>query len=220
MLPVNHGIKNMKYSALRRIVLVAGLIVMGCGRPAAEKPVAEGSPPPRKETERPASIVSPAPGQPAQQPVTPLPAQATESAAAGRDASALEQQYQAAGDVLKKAEIIFQISELDTLAGVNALGRLFQGEQDTELRVQLLEALEDIEGHTDAKLAILSIGAQPGQPEEVREAVIDALLVMNEPRGLWILQMLLNDPSEDVREDAKIAMEVLRAAAPGAADNR
>jgi HEAT repeat protein len=94
---------------------------------------------------------------------------------------------------------------------VRALTRLFQVETDPDLKVDLLDSLLGIEGLVEEKLKMLTLGAEKGLPTEVRQSAIDGLIDLDDPRVIPVLNGLLNDPDEEVREGAKDALEMLQA---------
>lgn len=119
----------------------------------------------------------------------------------------LEKTYLANPDFTERVQVIFQLSNLDTADGVVVLGRVFHKEQDPDLRIQILNSLFGIEGQDDKKAVLLAAGAATNQPKEVREAAIDALGDIEVKRALPILQVLLSDTDEDIREHAKDIIE-------------
>ena len=201
-----------------RLSVVAGLVAVtwtGCGRKDESEPAAAPQPAATaKSTDH--SKVAPTPPVPAAKPVTPAksvvvkPDVAPEAGDTPPTAVELEKHYLANPDFTERVQGIFQLSDLGTPEALSVLGRLFQKEQDPDLRIQVLNSLFDIEGQDDKKTALLAAGAATNQPKEVREAAIDALGDIEAKRALPILQALLNDPDEDLREHAKDVIEQLQ----------
>ena len=122
----------------------------------------------------------------------------------------LEKNYLANPDFTERVQVIFQLSDLGSVDALGVLGRLFQKEQDPDLRVQILNSLFDIEGQDDKKSALLAAGVATNQPKDVRDSAIDALGDIEAKRAVPILQSLLNDTDEDIREHAKDIIEQLQ----------
>jgi HEAT repeat protein len=59
-------------------------------------------------------------------------------------------------------------------------------------------------------LAMLKLGTEKGLPTEVRQSAIDGLIDLEDQRVIPILNGLLNDPDEDIRDGAKDALEMLQ----------
>jgi HEAT repeat protein len=67
----------------------------------------------------------------------------------------------------------------------------------------------------DEKLKLLSKGSQKGLPSDVRQSAIDGLIDLDDQRVIPVLNGLLNDPDEDIRESAKDALEMLQSQPAG-----
>jgi len=200
-----------------KLAVVTGLTAMvwtGCSKPEETTPAPAPFAP--NKTERPKENTSiPAPS-PVVKPVTQKPAAGLpETAKADAEeatptAPELEKAYLANPDFTERVQVIFQLSDLGSADALATLGRLFQKEQDPDLRVQVLNSLFDIEGHDDKKAALLAAGVATNQPKDVRDAAIDALGDIEAKRAVPILQSLLSDPDEDLREHAKDIIEQLQ----------
>ena len=197
--------------------VVAGLTAVvwtGCSKPEETAPVPE--PPAMKKIERAGDSYSLPTPPPVVKPVTakpvPVPAAAAKADAeeATPTAPELEKTYLANPDFTERVQVIFQLSDLGSADALATLGRLFQKEQDPDLRVQVLNSLFDIEGHDDKKAALLAAGVATNQPKDVRDAAIDALGDIDAKRAVPILQSLLSDTDEDLREHAKDVIEQLQ----------
>jgi len=200
-----------------KLAVVAGLTAMvwtGCSKTEETTPAAV--PPAPKKTERskdttsipvPPPVVKPVP----QKTAAGLPETAkADGEEATPTAPELEKTYLANPDFTERVQVIFQLSDLGSADALATLGRLFQKEQDPDLRVQVLNSLFDIEGHDDKKAALLAAGVATNQPKDVRDAAIDALGDIEAKRAVPILQSLLSDADEDLREHAKDVIEQLQ----------
>jgi hypothetical protein len=122
----------------------------------------------------------------------------------------LEKEYLANTNREDRLDRIMDITDWPGPETVKVLTRLFQAESDPELRVDLLDSLLSIEGSVDEKLSMLALATAKGQPTEVRQSAIDGLIDLEDPRVIPILNGLLNDPDEEIREGAKDAIEMLQ----------
>lgn len=197
---------------LRWTLAVGALaFVVGCSKPQGEEAVSRPEPAPVKEAKTPAPMPMPAPAEP--QPPRPMPAPVTEIPQPGELAQRvfrLESQYQATADFSKRVEILYNLSMVETPEAADALSRMFLTETDKDLKIELVNALMDVEGETDRKLTLLTAAIQPGQPKEVREEAIDLFIDLEDPRGIQILQGLLADPDPEIREAAQDSIEMLQ----------
>jgi hypothetical protein len=119
----------------------------------------------------------------------------------------LEAAYRNTTDDSTKFEIIDQLTDMDNLAALQALDRLFQGEKDVDMKVEILESIQMFDGNNPYKLQLLSLAARQGQPKEIRSAAIDGMLDLDDKSVIPVLQTLRNDPDPDIREEAKDALE-------------
>ena len=207
-----------------KLIAVTGLVAAvwtGCGKPEEPGPAAQPVAPLKAERSQEKSAISTptaaakqsARGQPGGQ----MPAAKSDAEEATPTAPELEKTYLANPDFTERVQVIFQLSDLGTVDALGVLGRLFQKEQDPDLRVQVLNSLFDIEGQDDKKAALLAAGVATNQPKDVRDAAIDALGDIEAKRSVPILQSILSDPDEDIREHAKDVIEQLQAQAQDAA---
>ena len=126
----------------------------------------------------------------------------------------LESNYAATTNRDTRLDIMMDIAETPGAETVRTLARLLEAETDTDLKVDLIDSLLGIEGHTDEKLAMLTQGARSGLPKEVRLSAVDGLIELNDPRTVAVFNGMLNDPDEEIREAAKDALEMIQAAPP------
>ena len=200
-----------------KLAVVTGLTALvwtGCSKPEETTPApAPGAP---KKAERLKETTSIPAAAPAVKAVTPKSAAVppavvkADAEEATPTAPELEKNYLANPDFTERVQVIFQLSDLGSADALAVLGRLFQKEQDPDLRVQVLNSLFDIEGHDDKKAALLAAGVATNQPKDVRDAAIDALGDIEMKRAVPILQSLLTDTDEDLREHAKDIIEQLQ----------
>ncbi|MGD0016060.1 MAG: HEAT repeat domain-containing protein [Verrucomicrobiia bacterium] len=134
----------------------------------------------------------------------------TDSKLADKESAALETDYLATTDFAGKIETLYKISDLETGAAVDTLTRLFLQEKDADIKTQIIDAIGDIEGFKDKKLALLTLAVKADQSQDVRESAINALGDIEDARVIPILQSLLNDPDEDIRTDAEDTMKQLQ----------
>lgn len=122
----------------------------------------------------------------------------------------LEKDYTATTNRDTRLDIMMDIAESPSAEAVKALTRLFEAETDPELKVDLIDSLLGIEGFKDEKLIMLTMGARQGLPDDVRQSAIDGLIDLDDQRVISVLNGLLNDPNEEIRESAKDAIEMLQ----------
>ena len=134
----------------------------------------------------------------------------TDSRLADKEAAALEKDYMATTDFAGKIEMLYKISDLATGNAVDTLSRLFFQEKDADMKIQIIDAIGDIEGFKEKKLALLTSAVKTDQPQDVRESAINTLGDIEDARAIPILQSLLNDPDEDIRTNAEDTMKLLQ----------
>ncbi len=122
----------------------------------------------------------------------------------------LEKDYATATNRDVRLDIMMDIAEVPGPESVKALTRLFEAETDTDLKVDLLDSLLGIEGFKEEKLIMLTMGARQGLPTEIRQSAIDGLIDLDDQRVIPVLNGLLNDPEEEIREGAKDALEMIQ----------
>ena len=122
----------------------------------------------------------------------------------------LEKEYVTTTNRDTRLDLMMDIADAPGPEAVRALTRLFQIETDPDLKVDLLDSLLGIEGQVEEKLKMLTLGAEKGLPTDVRQSAIDGLIDLDDPRVIPVLNGLLNDPDEEVREGAKDALEMLQ----------
>jgi hypothetical protein len=197
--------------------LAVGMLTLtGCSKPQSE----ETPPPPKPVTTK--KIEFPAPTNlPSAQPAVSVPTTAAETATAvtpqedspaelAAQVKQFETDYQNTPDFQKRVVIIYNLSSVDSPDTIDTIGRLFLGEKDKELKIELVNSLLDIDGQNDKKLAILSTAIRGDQPKDVRLEGIDGMGDTEDKRAIQMLQALLTDPDEDIREGAQDTIDQLQ----------
>ncbi len=126
----------------------------------------------------------------------------------------MEKAYLAATNRDDRLDIMMDIAESPSAEAVKTLTRLFQAEKDMDLQVDLIDSLLGIEDFKDEKLGMLTIATQANLPKEVRQAAVDGLIDLDDPRVVAVFNGLLNDPDEEIRDAAKDALEMVQAQPP------
>jgi len=204
---------------------VLGLMAAGCSKKESEAPTPPTPPSTSAHVEKtePSTPTHPMPTPPSESATTTspvpglLPTMAPSSAALEETPAQLaaqvqetERTYHNTPDFQKRVALIYDLSSIESPTTIDALGRLFVNEPDQELKVELINSLSDIDGENDKKLGILTGALRPDQPKDVRLEAIDAIVETEDKRGIQILQGLLQDPDEDVREAVQDGVEQLQ----------
>jgi type IV secretory pathway VirB10-like protein len=219
------GKTNMQCLKLIFTVTLAATVLMvaGCSKKESEKasPPSASEPTTAEKTEAPPVRATPPPpfeGRPATPETPPLPpvvpptTTTTEETPAQLAAQVqqLESTYHNTPEFQKRVAIIYELSSVESPATIDALGRLLVNERDQELKIELINSLTDIDGENDKKLAILTGAVRSDQPKEVRLEAIDALVETEDKRVIPLLQGLLKDSDEEIREAAQDGIEQLQ----------
>lgn len=131
--------------------------------------------------------------------------------AAVRQAAELTKEFQAEREYLPKVEIAHRLADSSTPQAREALRYLFFAETDLDLRVQMVSSLGLVDSEELApSLPILQEALKPSQPRELREAALDTIQSLNDPRTIPTLQSALIDPDLELRETAERTIEYLR----------
>jgi hypothetical protein len=210
--------RNMKRLPIITTITLAMamLALVGCSKQEPEQ-----TPPPEPKPVAAKMDFPPPTNLPAATPATPETpaAPAATNMAASEDDSpealaaqvkGYETDYQNTADFQKKVVIIYNLSAVDSPDTVDAIGQLFLGEKDKELKIELVNSLLDIDGQNDKKLAILSTAVHGDQPKDVRLEGIDGMGDTEDKRAIQILQGMLTDPDEDIRDAAKDTIDQLQ----------
>jgi hypothetical protein len=204
---------------MKRIQLVF-CVVLACAGAGCSKQEATPAPPPPPLTitkaapPPPSSTVDvvPTPPPEAFAPTSPPVADEETQAQLAAEVKQLESDYQNTTDFQKHVVIIYSLSSNESTDTIDAVSRLFLGEKDQELRIEMINSLTDIQDQNDKKLAILSSALQADQPKEVRLAAVDGMGDVQDNRAIQVLQGFVNDPDEDVRDAAHDTIEQLQTA--------
>jgi hypothetical protein len=194
---------------------LAVLVLVGCSKPELEE-TAPPKPVTTKKIEFPAPTNLPS-AQPAVSATPAAPATAVAPEAAedtpeqlAAQVKQFETDYQNTPDFQKRVVIIYNLSSVDSPDTIDSIGRLFLNEKDKELKIELVNSLLDIEGQNDKKLAILSTAVRGDQPKDVRLEGIDGMGDTEDKRAIQVLQGMLTDPDEDIREAAQDTIDQLQ----------
>ncbi|HUJ10826.1 MAG TPA: HEAT repeat domain-containing protein [Verrucomicrobiae bacterium] len=194
-------------------------LAIGCSKKESEP-----TPPPMIEKTKPRPVTPPAPPvieptptppptAPTPEPAPTPPASSSEEetpAQLAAEVQQLESTYHNTPDFQKRVGIIYDITSVESPAAVDAIGRLFSVEPDPDLKTELIDSLSDIDGENDKKLNILTSALSANQPKDVRLEAIDAISDTEDKRGIQLLQPLLQDPDEEVRDAAKDSIDDLQ----------
>jgi hypothetical protein len=204
----------MKHLPIIVAVALAMLAVAGCSKPAPDETLPPLKAPAAKAIEFPPPTNLPAPQVVKAAPVAPVEAPAVPQEDSPEtlvgQVKQFEADYQNATDFQKKVVIIYNLSSVESPETIDAIGRLFLNEKDKELKIELVNSLLDIDGENDKKLAILGAAIRGDQPKDVRLQGIDGMGDTEDKRSIQVLQGLLTDPDEDIRENAQDTIDQLQ----------
>jgi type IV secretory pathway VirB10-like protein len=151
---------------------------------------------------------------PSTPPAVPPSAQEETPAQLAAQVQQLESTYFNTPDLQKRVAMIYELTSIESPATIDAVGRLFVNEKDQELKIELVNSLSDIDGENDKKLNILTAAIRGDQPKDVRSEAIDALVDTEDKRAIQMLQPLLKDTDEEIREAAQDGIEQLQVDTP------
>ena len=195
-------------------VMLAGVVLLlaGCPKPSSEEPPK----PPKPIVKRPVQPPSKGPSlpelppepTPATQPVAPTPAKPNVVPLAQLPSTPadLEKLYVTKTDFETKINIIYKLSTMNNFLAVQALGQLFHADPDIDMKMEILDSLENTQGLVDKKLDILKSAVHPDQHSEVRLIAIESLITLGDLQALSVLQPLLSDKSREIRDVASAAI--------------
>lgn len=130
--------------------------------------------------------------------------------AATRQAVELERAYRIDREYVNRVETVHRLADASSPQSRDTLRRLFFEEQNLELRVQMVHSLSFVESDDFApSMPILQEAIRPTQPRELREAAIDTIQSLNDPRAIPLLQIALADTDPELRESAERTIEYL-----------
>lgn len=187
-------------------IALAGAIVAGCERkpeplPGAAEPVAaeQAGQTPRPDT-----------------PVVRAASAVRAAGEVGADeqpaAAVLGQRLRAAEEAYERAEIVGELWELATPEAVEILRQRFFIEPDVDVKADIVAGLVDEQKPQtrEVRFGILAAALAPTQSIEVRETAVSMLVEFDDVRAVALLQNLLSDPNEEIREAAREAIEARR----------
>jgi len=120
--------------------------------------------------------------------------------------ASLEQRYLSFADPETRVELIGQVIDPENPLAVEILGRLFQNERDTDLKLALLAAVMVQEEQPAAQLAVFASGLWPLQPQSVRIAAVEGLAILRTAEAVQILHGLRFDADRQIRAAAVEAL--------------
>lgn len=151
---------------------------------------------------------------------TPTPAEQQQGSAAAAPVAAIEtppptplqlaKSYLATQDANKRDDLISAIVQADLPESTKALALLVPREMDIERKLTMLQALQNLHGEADDKLQAYSSSIVRGLPLIIRDAAMDGLQLLNDPKAIPVWQTLLTDPDPDLRERAKSNIQQLQ----------
>ena len=128
--------------------------------------------------------------------------------AAARQAAELEREFKTEREFAPSVEAIYRLAEGSSLKSREVLRVLFFAETDPEMRVQMVNSLSFVESEDlRPSLPIFNEALKPTQPRELREAALDTIQSMHDPRTINLLQLALADPDPELRETAMRTIE-------------
>jgi HEAT repeat protein len=123
--------------------------------------------------------------------------------------SQLGERLRAEEDPSARGEIISALWEIATPEAVETLRRHFFIEREPDVKTDIVAGLAENQrpDTRELRFGILSAALASAQPEEVRLAAIGLATEFDDIRAVALLQNLAQDPSEEIREAAKEALE-------------
>lgn len=132
-------------------------------------------------------------------------------AAASAQAAELLQRYQTEKEWVDRSEVVARLASASTPQSRETLRFLFFAEHDLEMRIQMVMSLPLVDSEDfGPSIAILQEALKGNQPYELRDAAIDAIQALNEPRTIPVLEIAQADPDPGLRAMAKKTLEYLR----------
>lgn len=112
----------------------------------------------------------------------------------------------------ERSEFVAELWELNTPEAIEILRQQFFVERDPDVRADILSGVVDDPkpATREGRFSLLSAALAPNQPADVRSIAVNLLADYDDPRAVALLQNLIQDPNEDVREAAKDAIETQR----------
>jgi HEAT repeat protein len=128
--------------------------------------------------------------------------------AAAKQAAELARTYQTEREYTPRVEAVYRLADASSPQSREMLRQLFFSEKDVDLRVQMVTSLGFVESEDLApSVPILQEALKPTQPRELRDAAVDAIQAIHDPRTIPLLQIALADPDPEIRETASRTIE-------------
>jgi len=123
------------------------------------------------------------------------------------------QQYQKTDDLDARKSLLNDVvstadDDTSKQEAVQVLGKMFQGENSVELKLEILEDLVLI-SHPSTIVPLVD-AIDPSQPTEVRVTAAQALGSLGDKRAIPFLEQALSDPDPEVQQAARDALDTLR----------
>ena len=130
------------------------------------------------------------------------------AAAAGR-LEACERQYAGTTDVDQRLDLLDEIKKLAVPAVTQTLLNLLKLETTDDLKLSILDSVGGTWGSFEDKIEVLKEGLAGTQTASVRQAAIDALIDLADPRTFPYVKALLDDPKPEVQDYAREVYRVM-----------
>jgi hypothetical protein len=132
-------------------------------------------------------------------------------AAASAQAAELLQRYQTEKEWVERSEVVARLASASTPQSRETLRFLFFAEQDLEMRIQMVMSLPLVDSEDfGPSIPILQEALKAIQPRDLRDAALDAVQALNEPRAIPILEAAITDPDPELRVMVMKTLEYLR----------
>jgi HEAT repeat protein len=123
------------------------------------------------------------------------------------------QQYQKTDDLDARKSLLNDVvstadDDTSKQEAVQVLGKMFQGENSVDLKLEILEDLVLI-SHPSTIVPLVD-AIDPSQPTEVRVTAAQALGSLGDKRAIPFLEQALSDPDPEVQQAARDALDTLR----------
>lgn len=123
----------------------------------------------------------------------------------------LEKKYYEVTTKQEKMALVNEVADHGTKESLALTRRLFQSEQDEQVKDEMLTAIWAIDGLEAEKLEIYRLAVKDTQPQSLRESAIDDISDLEDPAAEKLLKELLKDPNSEIREAAKDGLEFMKA---------